>query len=310
VPPLPDLLESARALAVDGWTAEVARALADAGVDALLLKGPAIVWWLYDRGEERGYLDVDMLVAPATIPDAERVLTQLGFVLKDPEGEALRTVSGPHARTWWRASDRAIVDLHHTLPGDVDAEDVVWPVLWRRSETLTIAGAEVRILDEPSRALLVAIHAAHHGPGVKTPLEDLRRAATRVPDEVWEDAAGLAAAVMGLSQFSEGLALVPEAALVAERINVPSAEVLEMLERERLASGFERLAKTRGARARAALLRREAFPPVEFMQWWAPWSRGGRWRLGPAYAYRLGYLAAHAGPGWRAWRRGRAGARP
>lgn len=281
-------------------------ALAVAGVDVLLLKGPALTRWLYEPEEERGYADADLLVAPSAVPAAESVLAGLGYALRDPEGEVRGLVSGPHAQTWWRPSDGALVDLHHTLPGEVLAEDVVWPVLWRRSETLALGEGEVRVLDEPSRSVLVALHAAHHGPGNPGPLEDLRRAAIRASDATWAEAALLAQSIMALPRFAEGLALLPEGRQVAQHLRLPSSEMLWVLEREQLASGYERLARAGGARQRIALLTREVFPPPEFMRWWAPWARRSRRALSVAYLYRIGWLAWHAGPGWRAWRRARA----
>jgi hypothetical protein len=277
----------------------------EAEVPALLLKGPVISRWLYDETEERPYGDADLLVAPDMVVAAERVLQTLGYTLKDPAGE-LELISGPHAQTWFRAADGALVDLHHTLPGDVLAERLVWPLLWKRSQTMELAGTDVRVLDAPSRALMVALHAAHHGPGGVVPLEDLRRAAERVSASTWAEAADLAAAIVALPKFAEGLALVPEGEHVAQRLRLAPAGLLEALGSTELASGFERFAAARGARERLRLLLNELFPSVEFMRWWSPWASRSRAGLTAAYVYRLGWIAVRAPRGWRAWRRARA----
>ena len=65
-------------------TAEVFRALQRAGVDALLLKGPALEQALYHAGEQRSYSDVDVLVAPGDRAAARRLLSSLGY-LEAPE---------------------------------------------------------------------------------------------------------------------------------------------------------------------------------------------------------------------------------
>jgi hypothetical protein len=295
------LLESARALAVDGWTAEAVRALRRAGVRVLLLKGPALTRWLYDRGEERGYLDADLMVEPERIRGAERVLTSLGYALGDPEAERWG-LSGAHAQTWLRPADGALIDLHHKLPAVAVPGGVVWPVLWERCVTMSIGGEDVPVLDETSRTLMVALHAFHHGVEIDRPAEDLRRAVERVPESVWADAAVIAESIMALPQFAGGLALAAEGERLARRINVPSGERILALESDPLALGFERLAATRGFRPRMVMLRREAFPSAAFMHWWTPWASGSRGLLVLAYAYRIGWLATHAGPGWRAWR--------
>jgi hypothetical protein len=67
----------------------------------------------------------------------------------------------------------------------------------------------------------------------------------------------------------------------------------------------ERLHRTRGARARAGLLLREALPSPEFMRWWSPLARHGRLGLAAAYGRRWLWLLAHAGPSVRTWRRAR-----
>jgi hypothetical protein len=284
----------------------VGHALRAAGVDAILLKGPVISTWLYDAGEQRGYLDADLLVAPSRIPAAEAVLARIGFALKDPEGERDSLISGPHAQTWSR-TDGAIVDLHHSLPGEVLAEGVVWPALWKRSLPMVLAGTHVQVLDPGARALLVALHAMHHGVAAGQPLEDLRRAVARLPHGVWADAADLAGELMALPQFATGLELLPEGRPIVAGLGLPSGERLNALDGQPLTTGYERLMHTRGLRPRAALVRKELAPSVAFMHWWAPWSRRSRVALAAAYAYRTAWLAAHAVPAWRAWRRGRGG---
>lgn len=305
MPARPNLATAARALVVDGWTAEILLALGDAGLNALLLKGPVLARWLYDPTEERGYGDADVLVRSESIPSAEAVLTRLGYALRDPEGERERMVSGPHARTWLRAGDGAVVDLHHTLPGDVRAADLVWDAFWTASETLAVGGAEVRVPDPTARLLIVAVHAAHHGATNPGAIEDLRRAVTRIPEAHWAGAAALARSVVALPRFAEGLALLPEGRHLAQRLGLSSPATLRMLEGQGTAAGFEQLARAHGTRERITLLRDELLPSAEFLRWWAPWARRSRRALAAAYVYRVGWLAAHALPGWRAWRRTR-----
>jgi hypothetical protein len=61
----PDLGLAARTLALDLAAGELIRALAAAGIDCLLLKGPAMAHRLYlDAPGCRNYGDIDLLVAP------------------------------------------------------------------------------------------------------------------------------------------------------------------------------------------------------------------------------------------------------
>jgi hypothetical protein len=286
---------------VDSWTAEAVEALRDGGVDVILLKGPVIAEWLYDRGESRPYADADLLVSVSRRPRCERLLTGLGYALRDPEGEELLTVSGPHAQTWQRA-DGATIDLHHSLPGEVYVEGLVWPTLWERRDHMELAGVEVPVLDIPSRALMVALHVFHHGREHRGPMEDLRRALARAPDEVWTEGAVVAEDILALPQFAAGVRMLPEGEALADRLGLPRSDVLEQLEGHSLAAGFERLAGARGGRARVKLLWREAFPPRSFITWWRPWARRSPVHLALGYLYRMGWLAGHVGSGFRAWR--------
>src|SRR3954452_14881584 len=71
--------DAAWELAVDAATVEVVAALDESGIRSLLIKGPAITCWLYDRFAARGYNDIDLLVSPTNWSRAVEILTRLGF---------------------------------------------------------------------------------------------------------------------------------------------------------------------------------------------------------------------------------------
>src|SRR5215208_7748252 len=83
-PRLDDFVARARGLdrQVELESAAVAAlsALGSAGVDALLLKGPALARRLYAEGEARGYADIDLLVPRGELASAQEALTKLGYV--------------------------------------------------------------------------------------------------------------------------------------------------------------------------------------------------------------------------------------
>ena len=57
----------ARCLALDAVTSDLVDAFDAAGIDTVLLKGPATVRWLYaDNPGRRLYSDIDLLVSPAS----------------------------------------------------------------------------------------------------------------------------------------------------------------------------------------------------------------------------------------------------
>lgn len=292
-------------LAVDSVTAEAMGALERADVGALLLKGPTIADWLYDGAGERPYVDSDVLVDPARVEAAHAVLRQLGFAAEFgplPHGGMERPSSYP-----WRREAFSL-DLHETLPGAEAPPEAVWAALGEASGEREVGGRSVRALEPPGVLATIALHAAHHGPRVERPLEDLARAVERVGDADWAAAAELARRIGAEGAFARGLGLVPAGRELLARLGLDASySAAWRLGRDGvpLAAGIERLARARGLRARAALVRDELVPSREFMRWWTPMTRGSWPGTARAYLWRWLYLARAAPAAVRAWRRAR-----
>src|SRR4051794_10779555 len=95
---------AAASLRTDVVAAEVADAFRAAGIRSILLRGPSIARHVYDTGEPREYFDVDLLVAPAAMIQAERILADRGFEHSAVLGQRSDD-RPPWSRTWERASD-------------------------------------------------------------------------------------------------------------------------------------------------------------------------------------------------------------
>ena len=301
---------TARSLAIDAVTAEVVRALRAEGIRAIVLKGPSLAAWLYDDGTPRPYVDSDLLVSPGDHARSERVLQRLGFEQRPPEAPPPE-LGLPHSRGWDRPRDGAQVDLHRTLFGLGVAPEEAWAEVSRITEPMAVGGEQVEVLDLPARALVVALHAAQHGEEYPGPIEDLRRAVARAGDEVWAEATARAAKLEVVQTFASGLRFIPEGRRLAERLPVFSAELIASATAPRsvarLALGFERLAATRGTRAKLRLVARELFPSAAFLRWWSPLARRGRLGLLAARLWRPLWLTRHALPSYLAWRRAHGG---
>jgi hypothetical protein len=307
-PPSPVSLEVARAarsLALDGLTAELVGELEAAGVPAIVLKGPAIATWLYrDRGV-RAYGDADLLIPPDCWDRATTTLLRLGFAdglgpMAHPRMESI--TSHPFGR-----GDQD-VDLHCTLWGLAAPPARTWEVLSSRTVPLKVGGRELRVLAPAPRAMHVALHAAQHGYADGKPMRDLEAALELVPEEVWAEAAQVAAELDALPGFATGLRLSPDGLALAERLGVAheaSVDSLLRVAQVPLSQGIEELARTPGLRAKLSMLRSELLPTPEFMRWWSPLARRGRLGLAASYLWRPLYLTLRAGPGLRAWRRAR-----
>jgi hypothetical protein len=306
------LVAAGLSLHLDAVTTEVVLALREAGIPSVLLRGPAIAQWLYEEATERSYVDVDLLIPYDVVQAAEKYLSGLGFSDLTVEG-VLPHDRPTYAHTWARRRDGATVDVHYTLLGAQLEPKLVWEVLAGETEATSLEGAAVRILTKPGRALVVALHAAHHGVLVGKPLDDLARALELLPAEVWEQASALAARLEATSAFATGLSLLPPGEAVARRLGLPDERSTETVLRAStpppMALGFDWLASTPGPRAKLGLVTRKIVPAPAFMRARSPLARRGRVGLAVAYVWRVLWLARHASPGFRAWRRARRAAR-
>jgi hypothetical protein len=297
--------ETAVSLAVDRMTVEVVRALAGAGIEAILLKGPAILDQLYDLGEHRPYVDCDLLIPAAAEPAVAAVLRQLGFAPGAGFGIADPGVADEHE--WHRGGDH--LDLHGSLSGVAVPAESVWPILTVDARWLRVAGRRVRVLGPGALALLLALHAATDGPAGEKPLDDLRRGLIRLGDTTWREAAELARALDALPAFGAGMGLLPEGARRLARLGVdPGHDVaiaLRALAAPPLAHSLERIRRERTLRGKLRRIVRGLAPTPTYMRRWSALARGGGAGLALAYLWRPVWLVLQIGPGLRAWKRAR-----
>jgi hypothetical protein len=241
------VVATARALAIDAVSAQAVLALRTRGVDPILLKGPTTTEWLY-AGEARGYVDADLLVAPDQVVEAARGLEQLGF-------EPVAHHVSSHAHPWVRPADGAEVDLHVSVWGPRAEPRRVWEELWAHSEPATIAGADVRVLGLPARALHIALHAVQHRDNSTKAREDLRRALERAPIEVWRESERLAQRLDALPYLVDGLMLEPLGWKLLSQLPLARQEAKQ---RHGGASHFRvrlaRLARAKGAGAKISVV--------------------------------------------------------
>jgi hypothetical protein len=294
-------------LRVDSATAEVLGAFDEAGIDCIVLKGASTWRWLYEQGEEpRGYIDGDLLVHPQARERAAAVLDSLGFA---PELDERRMPSWwrEHAIGWGRR-DGTMVDIHRSLPGIGASPERLWQRLSEDVVPLVVGGQECRALSLPARALHITLHAAQHGAGSQSPIDDLRRALERGDEATWGAAAELARTLEATAAFSAGLALLPEGRALGDRLGVQDVAVdveLRASTARPTALTVERIARAPGIRARAGIIARKLFPPATFMRKWSPLARRSGLGLALAYLWRPLWVLGQAPRALRAWSQAR-----
>ena len=206
-------------LLVDSVTTEACSRLREAGVQTLLLKGPAIADWLYDRGEGRLYGDTDLLVSPIELERAAEVLRELGFKPVRDE-RVLAPFAEPHAVVLSRESDGAEIDLHYRIPGIQQDPVSVWAHLYERRERLQLKGGSVDVLSIEARTMHVALHAVQD-PFGEQPAADLARSLNRLSLEDWHAATHLAHRVHAIEPFSAALRKSTDGARLADTLRLP-----------------------------------------------------------------------------------------
>jgi hypothetical protein len=294
-----------RKMQMDLATAEVVEALRDAGIPCILLKGPSTARWLYDPGELRTYIDIDLLV-PFPRNAAGAVIEQQGFAPCQPEtGYAWRRA----ALGWMRAADMCRVELHETFEGIRVPDDAAWALLATHREDMDVSGTPVPVLDVAGRALIVALHAAAHGIERAKTVSDLQRALERASLEDWENAASLARQLDAAEGLAAGLRLVPPGQQLADTLGLPSTFSPKLTLRATSAGGpplaFERFATLRGLGPRVRYVALRLFPPPAYIRMWAAKEPGRPKTLAMGYASRLVWIARMTVPGLAAWRRAR-----
>ena len=301
------VVEVAHSLKADRTTCEILDVFGSAGIRSLLLKGPAIARWLYDNEGERPYRDSDLLVQTRLVEVAEDLLAEIGF--EHAPLDDLPHDRPWHAHAWVRHSDNAGVDLHRSLIGIAVSPDEAWSVLSEETEQMDLLGSEVEVLAPAARTLHVALHAAQDGRRLSKPIEDLRRALSRVDFPIWEQAALLAARLDALSAFVAGLRLEPEGQKLLERLDVHTKVSMEDALRAegapQLALSLEWLTHAPGVKEKLLFLARRVVPPPTFMRAWSSMARRGRLGLLLAYLWRPVWSLLQIGPALRSWRRAR-----
>jgi hypothetical protein len=299
-------LVARRTLAVDAVGREVVHAFAIQGIDCILLKGPTLRDRLYRNGRPRDYADVDLLVRPGRVRAARTALVRQGFERRLDPRAAPSHMPALHAEDWVRGRD--VVDLHWQVPGVEAPGEAAWAILSAHAGAKTPEG--VRGLDDEATALLLALHAAHHGTHVRKPLEDLARGLEQLDRASWTRAARLARELKATEALSAGLRTEPAGAALAGELGLPSPTTPAL----RLKAGANppgaavllALADARWAR-KPVLLIGALFPSPEFMRARSPLARRGRRGLTAAYLVRVALRARQLPRGIAAARSSRAG---
>lgn len=284
-------------MSLDAATAEAVDVFRAQGIRTILLKGPVLTRWLYQHRLDRIYGDIDLLVCPDNFAEATRTLRSLGYrdLLQERRFGLSSGKTDSHAKHFRRyAGRRAEVDLHRGFVWSTMDPYATWRLLSEHTDTMIIGGTGVIVLAPTGLALVVALHAAQHGPAAAQ-REDLDRALRRFDETVWRHAASLAGQLRVEDAFAAGLRLSVNGQRLAKRLGLTESASVEVT---LLASGntllalpMNQLRSERSLRRRIALLYGKLVPSAEYMRIGYPFARRGVLALVYSYFYRAVKLA-------------------
>jgi hypothetical protein len=320
-PVLEEFRERARGLSrkdeIDAATLAILDAFDASAIHCFVLKGPALVQFLYGPDERRGYSDVDLLISPDDLPRAREALAAHGCT-GGSEGTGIDDVAGIiHSEVWARWDEKGhpvAIDLHWRLAGCDASPAVAWEALEAHRTWIELAGRRIPVLDRVGLALHLATHAAQHGPHALKSVADLERGVERWSLDVWQSAAHLARKVEGTLAFAAGLRLSPKGHLLADQLGLPPTDelgwrILQDDFRPRGTFHLQAWTQARSIRQRIDVLRRSLFPQRDWIGWEYPWARGKKVLLLAAYGLHLLRAPMWAVRAWWFERRARRAAR-
>jgi len=160
-----DFARARAAVALHGMSGVVrlSRALRQAGIPCVALKGPAFSEWLYGSIAFRRFSDLDLLVLPEHRDAAYEVIRAQGYAL--PDGMSVRTARVIYGDlgAWPLTTREALpVDLHWRLaqrrfPSPLRAQQVV-----AAAHPLSGGRPEVHVPSATHTAVLTLLHASKH----------------------------------------------------------------------------------------------------------------------------------------------------
>ncbi|CCG01334.1 nucleotidyltransferase family protein [Blastococcus saxobsidens] len=153
------LVAVGRVLGIETGALQILRQLASAGVQARVLKGPAVAQLDYPDPALRLFVDIDLIVRSDDFDRAVVALTEAGHHRRHRQprpGFDRRFSKG----TSFVVSDHLVVDLHRTFVMGPFGLWVDLVEVWRSSSTFTMGGARLQALDREVRFMHACFHAA------------------------------------------------------------------------------------------------------------------------------------------------------
>lgn len=305
----------------------VLRALRSAGVPAIPLKGACLAEPIYRDIALRPMADLDLLVRPADMPGAMRVLQALGYAPDQPFDPAAQPTDFQDMPTMSREGC-APIELHWTLVtplcnATLDADEL--DGIWSRAVPTVIAGEPALVCAPEDLLLHLCMHASVHHRFYGITLRhfvDIAKVCRHYAAALdwkafteranrWGVSNGVRMALALTAEWTECAA--PDGVYAELGGGFPEGDILEWVRHKVLAGGPEelnsdiaRLGTRVGVAGRFVTLLEAALPPRAVMTRLYP-ARADSWRILAYYPVRWkGLWVRYRGALWKLVTRDRA----
>ena len=145
----------------------ITRLLADAGIQSMIIKGPVLSLLAFGEPTLRDSQDIDLVIDPARLLDADRLMTRAGYRRITPEAELTLFQFQVYQR--WRCQARYYldsVDLFLEVHWRLTSNSLLMPrdatIMCYRSQAVHIGGAAFTTLADEELFLYLCVHGSVH----------------------------------------------------------------------------------------------------------------------------------------------------
>ncbi len=158
------LLHAGRAAQLTGELLRILEALERAGIEAAVIKGPALARLAYGETTRREFVDLDLLARPADIPAAVGVMEAEGYRLQAPLSARQINAYLRSGREWKFVRQEKAVHVHLNTAVVSHAEyPLLDPAGWLdRAITVELDGRRVRTTSPEDTLRMLCAHGAEH----------------------------------------------------------------------------------------------------------------------------------------------------
>lgn len=150
-----------------GWLCEtdrILRILGEAGIRALVLKGCALSLQLYGDPSLRQSGDIDLLIEPGRLWEADEIILRLGYRRDAGQiGASVRALHQDWIKDLSYSSGNWHLELHHRLTDNPLLLPCDFERLWSEREIVASGGLSLPVLPRRFNALYLCVHGADHG---------------------------------------------------------------------------------------------------------------------------------------------------